>query len=566
MTQVDLPALAAGLASPSPKVNATAALNALAQMEIPDTDIEVWVGDKMYGLQGYCQDYISLQVQWPRNDVETGRILLKGSDPMVRPMRQCSKTVVPVVIECDELMFNGRVADTDYALDERGNWTLTASLIGDTNYLNHVLCWVNFLTPIEYQGPLREAIYMGPACTVIETLIAEQTFRLQSGLNSMLNALSSLDLDWRAWFARFLETNGDLTDMLFSPVYVIHHDFFTDTSPWVSIEGRFDVVLDLIKQTIKDNGLDLEIKLFRPGIDPQPDPDNITLKVHTYVVRVFDRSGITGPTKSFIDGGFKDIAELQDGLFGQNTNIVTSAQTQQLASEGIYIAPEIGVNWTAPTAMVIADHPKAPLLSANIYDHHAMAYQLIVGGKSPQWLDDMISATLEWAVDAITMLIGVTGIPSNLLDGLFSDTILAFELAIDEDRYIENGPYAYPEQMFPTASQPYNVDAIFALMSGAWDTRGWTAAKVSFLNGAGGLRVGRNIFRGAPMVVALQETGEALVDYVENIELLDDRNTNRARITVTVGDGKLAENPMTIIQRKQKDFWKALSAMTLQDQ
>ena len=377
---------------------------ASASNPVPDTDIYVEILDKTYKLQGYCNDYTYLSVMWPRNDVETGRIVLKGTDPMVPALRACSSTVVPIVISngSGTLQWSGRVSDTDYALDGQGNWTLTASLVGDTAYLTHMLAWVNFLTPIEYQGPLREAVYFGNACTVVETVIAENAFRLQLGYWDMANALSSLDGDWRAWFSTWLEGDGKLADMLHTPVYVVHHNPFQDTSPFVFLTGRFDPILQLVQGIIKDNGLDLEVKLWRPG-DPQPDPDRATLKVATYVVRVIDRSGITGPTgRSFIDGVLKDIAQLQQGAFGEASGPFTgSANAQQYAAEGIYIAPELGVNFTPPWAMVIADHPKSPLLSANIIDHHTMAHTTIIGGKSPQWLVCAPPGN-RWGTDRLT--------------------------------------------------------------------------------------------------------------------------------------------------------------------
>lgn len=559
MSSPDLPDLANRLTSGDLFTAANAGLVAADAAVEPDTDIVATFYSNTYGQPERCGDYSSLRVAWPRNDVETGRIVLKGGDPLIPIARACSRTVVPVTIEAGYMLFNGRVTDTDYAMDAQGNWTCTCTLTGDTNYLNHVLCWVNFITPIEYQGPLQDAIYAGPACSVIEALITEQCWRLQLGLYGILNNLSSFNANWRAWFGSWLESNGDIFEMLTTPVYVVHHDIVLDTSPWVAILGRFDIILDLIKQTIKDNGLDLEVKLWRKG-DPQPDP-HANLKVATYVVTVRDRSGITGPTQTFVDGLLEDVAQLQQGAFGQNLSPFEGAAAQRLASEGIYIAPEIGVDFTPPWAMIVMDHPKTPLISAHIYDHHTMAYQLVIGGKSPQWLDDFINETLEWFVDAIQILVGITGIPDTLFDGLFDDTIDAFELVDNADRRGENGPYCYPEQMFPSVSTPYNVLAWLSLIEAGWDTRGWTAAKVSFLNGFP-LKVGRDVFRGGLMALALMEDAVVHMDYVENIELIDDRKT-RARVEVSVGDGKLGENPMTIFQRKITDAVKSIKVLTL---
>jgi hypothetical protein len=381
-----LPDVATRLVSSDPRIAMSGAL-AVAD-PAPDTDIYVEILDRTYKFQGFCNDYTYLSVMWPRNDVETGRIVLKGSDPMVPVLRACSSQVVPIVVSngTGTLQWSGRVSDTDLALDSQGNWTLTASLVGDTAYLSHMLAWVNFTTPIEYQGPLREAVYIGNACTVIESVMSENAFRLQLGYWDMLNTLSSLDLDWRAWFSTWLEGDGSIADMLHTPVYVIHHTPSKDTSPFVFVTARFEPILDVVKGVIKDNGLDLEVKLWRPG-DPQPDPDRATLKAPTYVVTVTDRSGITGPSgRALVDGILKDVAVLQQGAFGEASSPFTGSQAQQYAAEGIYIAPELGVNFTPPWAMVIADHPNTPLLSANIIDHHTMAHTTIIGGKSPQWL------------------------------------------------------------------------------------------------------------------------------------------------------------------------------------
>ena len=381
-----LPEVATRLASPDPRTAMSGAL-AVANPP-PDTDIYVEILDRTYKLQGFCNDYTYLSVMWPRNDVETGRLVLKGNDPMVPVLRQCSATVVPVVVSngSGTLQWSGRVSDTDFALDGQGNWTLTASLVGDTAYLSHMLAWVNFTTPIEYQGPLREAVYVGNACSVVETIISENAFRLQGGYWDMANTLSSLDPDWKAWFSTLLESDGNLQDMLHTPVYVIHHKPSEDTSPFVFLTARFDPVLHVVQGVIKDNGLDMKVKLWRPG-DPQPDPDRATLHLPCYVVTVTDRSGISGPTgRALVDGILRDVAELQQGAFGEASSPFTGTQAQQYAAEGIYIAPELGVNFTPPWAMVIADHLNTPLLSANIIDHHCLAHTTIIGGKSPQWL------------------------------------------------------------------------------------------------------------------------------------------------------------------------------------
>ena len=147
---------------------------------------------------------------------------------------------------------------------------------------------------------------IGGAITCIKFIIATQTFRLQAGLWDLINNLLSLHLDWQSWFGTFLMQDvlgpdghfdfNDIMRMLRTPIYVVQGPFesFQDTSPFIFVNYRMDKIFDLTQQIVKDTGLVIEVKLWRPG-DPQP--DSLTkmifpLTVPTIVVDVKDRLGI----------------------------------------------------------------------------------------------------------------------------------------------------------------------------------------------------------------------------------------------------------------------------------
>lgn len=79
-----------------------------------------------------------------------------------------------------------------------------------------------------------------------------------------------------------------------------------------------------------------------------------------------------------------------------------------------------------------------------------------------------------------------------------------------------------------------------------WDTRGYVAAQVSFIDGYP-YEYGRDLFDGAMALVVRR--GKIFADYVENVDIEDNENV-RNKITVQIGDGKHEQAPIAKIQRK----------------
>src|SRR6516225_2448010 len=241
------------LTSSNPIANATAATMAAAVQMKPSTDIVVLLYTNMYKQAAEIGDYLSLKVQFPRNEVETATIVIKHTDPAVTVAMNCYQAVVPVTIQTGYLRWSGRVENCDYALKD-GLYTVTLQCLGDYNWFNKIMVWPNFLLPIQIQFPTK-ALFIGPAITCIKTMIIEQCFRLQSGMWEFIDNLGSGNLDWEAWFGTLLESNGNILEMLMTPIVVIPTDPLFDPSPWISIHGRMDKVSTLVKEIVKDNGL-----------------------------------------------------------------------------------------------------------------------------------------------------------------------------------------------------------------------------------------------------------------------------------------------------------------------
>src|SRR6185312_13862496 len=331
-----------------------------------------------------------------------------------------------------------------------------------------------------------------------------------------------------------LESDGNLLDMLMTPIVVVPTNPLFDTSPWVSFNGRMDKVSTLVEQVVKDNGLVLSADLWLPG-DPQPEGLLIPLRNPTIVVDVKNRSGVTGPTGTFLDGIITDTVDLQNSVLGDVLNPFLNPGNQY-APEGVNIAPLIGVDFVKPWVL-FQDHPRSGIREFHLSGHAPMAFTVVGGGKSPKWVNDLINATLEWLVDSVTIAIGISGIPSDIFDGTFDDVLLAFQQIENFDRRVKLGPYGYPEFFVQTGSSAYTLDEWFALQAAMWDTRGYHSIQISFDNGYP-YEVGRDLFVGGLASFALQ--GQLYTDYVESLKITDDRQS-RVKADVVIGDGKEKE-------------------------
>jgi hypothetical protein len=164
-------------------------------------------------------------------------------------------------------------------------------------------------------------------------------------------------------------------------------------------------------------------------------------------------------------------------------------------------------------------------------------------------------------LDSLMIIIGFTGLPSNLLDGLFNDILLAFMLADNMKRRIKLGPYGYPEWFAPTGNAPYNIDAIFQLKREQWNTRGYVSGIVNFMNGYP-YEAGRDLFPGS--LATIIRRNKAYTDFVENIVVTDNRK--ECRVECQIGDGQAEEPASVKTYRKVVKFQEAINILTMSAQ
>lgn len=534
-----------------PELASAAAWSAAKASMQPTTDIVVQLYSNFYKLGPTIGDYISLETDWVRNDIGTATIVLPVADPSALPdevawAMNCTTAVVPITIQNGvNMRWSGRVNSFALALEsDTQMYTCTLQCIDDYAWLSRMLVWPDPFLPIQVQFP-SYAVYIGPAITCILTAISENALRLQTGMWEIVNDILSIDFDWEAWFGVWLESNGSQQEMLQVPIVTEMINPLYDTSPWIAQTGRMDKISTWLKQTLMDYGLSLEANLWLPG-DPQPGqvtayPFVQELVQPCIVMSCQDRQGVVGPTGTFLDGLIEDSVSLTDSIMGQTLSPFLNPNNAYFpANLGINIAPALGVNFVPPWVIFNGDVENNGLLDFKLSGYAPIAVTVVGGGTSPQWLNSLINATLEFLIDAIEITVGFTGIPDSLLNGTFDNIILAFQMIQNFDRWQKLGPYAFQEYFTQTGASAYTVDEWFALMQGMFDTQGYSVIELSFENGFP-YTVGRDIFVGS--LVSFVLNGQLTTDYVYKVTLQDDRK-QRAVCKIVVGDGKREVNPI----------------------
>lgn len=537
-----------------------------------DTDYTIIVCDKFWNEVDKVGDYIEVSGTIPRNQAPQATLTLKSDHHLVPMFRTCVQTMVGVIIETGGISEAFYVKRHREKLDDKGVWTHVIELVGIYDILNYLVIWPSWFLPIQAQ-PFSHAVYAAPLCTAIEAAAAEQALRIQSGIWEFVNNALSLNPDVRAWFGTILQglkRDGKPSTILKTPLYVVRTGILHDSSPLYVKTVRMTTVGQMITEITPAYGVDVRVYLWRPG-DPQPDRW-AHLEVPTYVMTVKDRSQIEGPTKSILDSVLRTIVDAQGSILGNALAPLLNSEGKY-APEGVYIAPSIGIDFVPPYAVLVTPdniitedgdvvRERSPLMSCEICHNTPLGWQHIIGGKSPKWLNDLINAFFKYILDAIMIVIGFTGVPSNILDGFLNDSFLAFQLIQHYARRNSVGPYHPAIEVFTaTNSAPYNIEALFQFIAVLWNSRGYTTAIATFRGQNGPYKLGRDIFPGALMTLVYASRTKLFTDYIELVSFKSNRTTRE--LTVQMGDGKPLEHFSAQIRRNWSEAMAAINVVSL---
>ena len=536
-----------------------------------DTDYTVTVFDKFWNPIGVAGNYIEVSGTIPRNAAPQATLTLPENHWLDPYLSECENTMVGVLIETEGISEAFYVKHHREKLDEDGKVTLRSDLVGIWDILNYLPIWPSWYLPIATQ-PFSHAIYFQQLCTAIEAMAAQQSFRIQAGLHEFLNNALSLNPDVRTYLGTMLqaiENDPQTGSVLKTPLYVVRTGLLTDTSPVFCRTVRMETVGQVITDITKAYGVDVRVYLWRPGM---PQPDKYANLTHvTYVMTCKDRSQVEGPTKTALDSALRFAVDAQGSLLGKTLDPLLNPDGEY-APEGIYIAPALGLVFVPPYAQletpdtIVADgqviRSKSALMTYEIVRSTPLGWQHVIGGKSPKWLNDLMNAFYAYVIDVAQIILGFTGVPSDLLSGFLNDAFFAFQLIQHYTRRSDVGPFHPAIEVFtPTNSSPYNVEALFQIIQVLWESRGYTTAVAKFRGQNGPFKLGRDIFPGALMTLVYASRTKMFTDHIELVSFKSNRTTRE--LTVTIGDGKPIQHPIVELKRNISEAIASFNVATL---
>lgn len=324
----------------------------------------------------------------------------------------------------------------------------------DYHAAKRLICFANPATPAEIQIP-KAMPWAGPSATGVTLYGLSNMWRVQS-----LNAIPDNIFDPSQWAGMIDPSHWWTTMVPINPL--------TDTSQWTVLSARFPYWHDLVAPTLASAGLLLQPQRWMPG-EPQPAGSFYTLEHSTRVFRVLDKSGYAGPTGTMVDGLLNLVGTVAEDFINEIITELAREEPDEYKLPGWF-----GTVKTAPW-VVFPSGRFSPVRSHTMTIHKALAYAMVTGGKSPQWVNSAAKLAANAALGYLGMLIGNPGLALGVFDFLIEDTLLAFHRIPNPIRKADMGPDAWMEHWVQGPGTGFTLSTLQALITGFWDTRGYTS-------------------------------------------------------------------------------------------
>ncbi|MFI5781099.1 phage tail protein [Nocardia sp. NPDC051570] len=480
----------------------------------PEVLVRFW--DKFMQEVGEEHTYLSLEFTYPRNAAGGLKMICPRDmvhfDHLFNNTEDGANATIPITVNTRGFRWDGYVTKASIVRDENGVETVDIEAIHCWNHISTICCWASPFAPILAQFP-RHMIGFGPVRTLVTSYLMANLMRLQRP----------------GWVPPSLESDprwGGIGNALF-PIAVVPVKAETDTSRWSAASARFDMADKLFEPMLEDSGVMLTARFFIPGEDEQPAPEWFYLDRPTVVLDTVDKSGVTGRTGTLLDGITSWLEEFADD---GTTPVRYPNFNSTHEYEAVYGQPgKFGTFKNFPWVWYF-EGEYSGIGASEVALHKPTATDIIVGGRSPGW----VNAGIEVVIKGLLSLIGL----GWLYRGQLNDVFLAWNVYRDMDRVKKAGPYAFRELYITGSDKAFNLDGLVAARQGLHLTRGYTSHKVTVEDNAPYI-LGQDFGLGDQIGFAMDQL--VFTDYVTELTFTDDRET-AARWQITVGDGSDEED------------------------
>ncbi|WP_235631152.1 hypothetical protein [Mycobacteroides abscessus] len=412
--------------------------------------------------------------------------------------------------------------------------------ISNRRHLSHFYLAATPIFPPAVQ-PLRMFLWGGPAVTAMSTALWINLARVYS-----LNSFSPIP---RNIFAP--ETWLENLSPLNWPVQVMPVNAVLDQSRWCTIAARWRDAKSVFTPIMKDCGVICHAYTWLKG-DPAPytmfGPELAELlkpKRSCVILSFEDQSGVSGPTGTAFDGLLNLIAVTGDDMI---TEALLPIDGDGDGETDPFIRKILGVAPKRPP-WVYRDVGYGGVQARKMVVHKCQATDIIVGGKSPAWVNQAITFAIRYGLSQLAQVINygvgayqqpLTEGLDNLYQGQLDDTLLAFMIYTDPIRSMNAGPYAFREHYQQGSGSAFTVNSVQDARAGWFATRPYTSIKFDVGDGAPFV-IGEDIRLGSR--VSAEIRGIVYTDQIMAIKRQGDRKTS-GRPMLSFGDDSREEDPM----------------------
>lgn len=484
----------------------------------PAFPIDVFSGD--YTQVRPLGPYIRAKFAWKRNEATAATIQVKISHPLAQRLMQCKVDVVPIRTYYNGKVWDGRVLSC-VVEGEPGREIVTATCVSNLKWLQSILGWPAPLLPVEVQFPKQDMI-IGPVDFVTKYFIAKNAARLnkpvyvkvpqlgnQIKLPEIPNGIKSLD-DFLAFINQI-----DLCAMY----------------------SRMTPLDEVFANSLKNSDSEITCNLWVPGDE---DPGKIfNTNSLGRLQNIFDLSGdnfmfFTNP----------------DNILG-----LINPNTYGKANEACYIVDSKKkrdrrwMQWTTASGQIVS-------YKRNII--HPTAHQVVTGGQSPQWMNDLSRIIADGLLGLLLTMFGAPFLAPSV-GGTFDDIFLAFNVFSDPALAAQLGRHGFGEA-YANASTGFTLDALTAGLQALRDHAGRDSVKIVVQDGGAtgkGFEFGVDDGSGRRYdvgdIMTFVDRDSEITDYVSSVEVEDQRGAY-CMVTVTIGDDNPVKDPMLQFVDRFKEF------------
>ncbi len=510
----------------------------------------------------------------------------------VMPDQDLNITMDPIPTQTNYLTrWGGKVNALTLKKSTEGIYTMEFQATSNREHLKHILMGANPFFPPEVQLPKMWFI-PGNTCTI-------NSFTLLCNLARIYApwlAIPTNIFNPGAWLSGSLGGVVDGFDPLSWPLQVSFTNPFLDQSRFSFLSARWSDTDTVTKDINNDAGCIWRAYTWLPEDAQTPhqqladlsgviaemigdflgmDVENVSNDLLQSAIRptgpcvVFDNknvSGIGGPTGTALDGVFNLVATTADDtitefLYDVDENeYIISPTTGNLVNNQPTFAAWLG-EVPAPPSVVYRDVEYSGILEAQNVMHKYSSATIMVGGKSPSWVNQLITFGIRYGLAQLSSVIademgqayqqyGSPGL-ENVYQGQLDDVFLAYERWTSPLRVLRAGSMGYQETFEQGGGTAYTLSGVLTIRQGLWKTRAYQAFKANIQNGVPWL-YGRDFSLGDRVGFELYN-----IIYADNVHSVkyDWSRDQALNLTISVGDNTLEQDPTARTMRTAQNIW-----------